>query len=83
MVSISNENISDGIYVEEVEIGLIGIYEIEVQKFKIELLEFHLANLKVQNMNYELLESMYYENRKFTMVKSDTLLRSQNSFKKL
>ena len=83
IVHICTEKLSPGIYIEEVEIGLIGLYEIDVENFQIELLKFNLINIKISNSSYELLNAIYYGNRKLIKVKSDTLLRTQFSFQQL
>ncbi len=81
--NISTEKLSPGIYIEEVEIGLIGIYEIDIEDFQIGLLQFILTEIEISNSRHELLNAIYYNNTKLTLIKNDTLLRSQFSFKQL
>lgn len=72
-----------GFYVEEREIGLINTYELRLQNFKIDNLEFHITELVQEHTNYKLLSNLHYNESKMTQTKSDTLLRHQycNSIK--
>ncbi|UMB61601.1 hypothetical protein MHL31_05195 [Lutibacter sp. A80] len=69
---------STGLYVEEKEIGLIGTHEISVENFHIESLKFYLTNVKVSNIDYQLLNFMTYNNQVIPNVKSDSMLTYQN-----
>lgn len=78
----SHINLPEGLYIEEIEIGLMGSYEVEVDQFKIEKLKFHLVMLEGLNSSYELLHKISYKGRFLTSNKSDTLIRRQTGFLK-
>ena len=67
---------SPGIYVEEKTIGFIGSYEMKLDHFSIDDLQFHL----VQFHDKELLQLPTYQNKNFRYRKKETLLIYQNSF---
>ncbi|CAM4161822.1 hypothetical protein FLAN108750_13470 [Flavobacterium antarcticum] len=71
------ETLPASIYVEQMEIGLFGSFEIKrLNQFKIEDLEFKLINFQ----NKRILQNLIYENQLITCNKKDTLITSQNSF---
>lgn len=70
------ENYSPGIYVEQKAIGFIASYEIKVEHFSIEELQFHL----LQFNDKQLLQKPSYQNKKVLFRKKETLLIYQNSF---
>ena len=70
------ENYSPGIYVEQKAIGFIASYEIKVEHFSIEELQFHLLQLN----DKLLLQKPSYQNKKVLFRKKETLLIYQNSF---
>lgn len=70
------ENYSPGIYVEQKAIGFIASYEIKVEHFSIEELQFHL----LQFNDKLLLQKPSYQNKKVLFRKKETLLIYQNSF---
>ena len=80
--SINMNNISTGIYIEEREIGLIGTYEVIVEAFQIDLLNFYLTKMELLNENLELLHMITYKEQLIPCVKSDSLLRHQRCFLK-
>lgn len=77
---INTRNLSAGIYVEELEIGLIGTYEIAVENFQIDVLQFYLTKINYSSVPYELLNAITYNNQKLICLKSDTLLNRQIAF---
>lgn len=77
---INTRNLSAGIYVEEREIGLIGTYEISVENFQIDELQFYLTKINYSSVPYELLNAITYKNQKLICSKSDTLLNRQIAF---
>ena len=77
-----NNNLNSGMYLEEKEIGNIGIYEIIIDKFKIDYLEFHLSEILFTGVSYQLLNEISYKNQNLQLIKSDTLLRYQRCFEK-
>ena len=70
------EDYSPGIYVEQKAIGFIASYEIKVEHFSIEELQFHL----LQFNDKLLLQKPSYQNKKVLFRKKETLLIYQNSF---
>ena len=70
------ENYSRGIYVEQKAIGFIASYEIKVDHFTIDDLQFHLLQFK----DKQLLQKPTYQNKKVIFRKKETLLVYQNSF---
>lgn len=77
---IKTDKLDSGIYIVEREIGLVGTYYIELADFKPDLLKFYLSELKLQNNNYELLNFIYYDNKKIPISKSDVLLTARSTF---
>lgn len=75
-VSRINSDYETGIYIEQKEIGLIGSYEIRMNDFNINNLEFHL--LEVDGMI--ILKNLKYQNQNLKSVKSDALLTFQNGY---
>lgn len=75
-VSRINPDYETGIYIEQKEIGLIGSYEIRMNDFNINNLEFHL--LEVDGMI--ILKNLKYQNQNLKSVKSDALITFQNGF---
>lgn len=67
---------SPGIYVEQKAIGFIASYEIKVEEFTIDELQFRLLNFK----DKQLLQIPNYQNKKVLFRKKETLLIYQNSF---
>jgi hypothetical protein len=65
-----------GIYVEQKEIGLIGSYEIKLDSFDIDNVQFNL----LQYNDKQLLQQPTYQNKNFHFRKKETLLIYQNSF---
>ncbi len=70
------ENYSPGIYVEQKAIGFIASYEMKVEDFTIDELQFHL----LQFNDKQLLQKPSYQNKKALYRKKETLLIYQNSF---
>ena len=70
------KNYSPGIYVEQKAIGFIASYEIKIEEFAIEALQFHLLKFN----DKQLLQKPSYQNRKVLFRKKETLLICQNSF---
>lgn len=75
-----NKKLKSGLYLEEREIGNIGIYEIKIEKFEIVNLKFHLSKIAFTQMRYELLNEISYGGNSLHLTKSDTLLRHQMCF---
>jgi len=69
-------NYSPGLYVEQKAIGFIASYEIKLDHFTIDELQFHL----VQFNDKQLLQKPSYQNKKVLFRKKETLLIYQNSF---
>ena len=72
----STEQQLPGIYVEQKAIGFIASYEIKVEDFSLDALQFHL----VQCNDKQLLQKPTYQNKKVLFRKKETLLIYQNSF---
>ncbi len=75
-----NANLKLGLYLEEKEIGNIGIYETKVEKFEINDLKFHLSEIGFTGIKYQLLNEISYDTNSLQLLKSDTLLRYQRCF---
>ena len=71
-----NKEYSPGIYVEQQAIGFVGSYELNIDSFNLEDLQFHLLlfNDKL------LLQQPTYSNQKLKFRKKETLLIYQNGF---
>jgi hypothetical protein len=70
------EDFSPGIYVEQKAIGFIGSYEIKLENFSIDDLQFNLMHFN----DKQLLQPPSYQNKSFRFRKKETLLIYQNSF---
>lgn len=70
------ENYSPGIYVEQKAIGFIASYEIKLDSFTIDDLQFNL----LQFNDKQLLQKPTYQNKKVLFRKKETLLIYQNGF---
>jgi len=75
-----NTNLKPGLYIEEKEIGNIGIYEIKIDQFDIDDLVFHLSEVSFTEETHQLLNEIRYKNQHLQLIKSDTLLRYQRCF---
>lgn len=75
-----NANLKSGLYLEEKEIGNIGIYEIKIEKFEIEDLVFNLSEISFTGIRYQLLNEISYKKQNLKLIKSDSLLRYQRCF---
>ena len=75
-----NSNLKSGLYLEEKEIGNIGIYETKIENFEIEKLIFHLSKVAFTGIGYQLLNEICYNTSTLQSIKSDTLLRYQRCF---
>ncbi|MBC7749829.1 MAG: hypothetical protein H7Z76_14865 [Methylotenera sp.] len=69
-------NYSPGTYVEQKAIGFIASYEIKLDHFTIDDLQFHV----VQFNDKQLLQQPTYQNKKLLFRKKETLVIYQNSF---
>jgi hypothetical protein len=65
-----------GIFIEQREIGLIAKYELYKADFKIEALQFEIANSDDQ----QLLTGLVYEDVRLTANKKETLINYQTSY---
>lgn len=72
----SNFVLEKGIYLEQKEIGLVASFEINIDNFNIDNLEFQLLQTKEQTI----LEKLLYKNEVLKSKKKDTLLTFQNCF---
>lgn len=70
------EEYSPGIYVEQQAIGFVGSYELNIESFKLEDLQFHLLKFN----DKLLLQPPTYSNQKLRFKKKETLLTYQNGF---
>jgi hypothetical protein len=67
---------SPGIYVEQRAIGFVGSYEMKIESFNLEDLQFHL----LQFNDKLLLQQPTYSTQKLLFRKKETLLTYQNGF---
>lgn len=78
-IIINAYNLYSGIYLIEKEIGLIATYESVINDFNFQMLTFHISKTIIMNEKYELLNSVFLNNKKMTNTKSDTLLTYQHT----
>jgi hypothetical protein len=71
-----NKEYSPGIYAEQQAIGFVGSYELNIESFNLEDLQFHL----LQFNDKLLLQHTTYSNQKLKFRKKETLLIYQNGF---
>jgi len=72
-----NSTLKSGLYLEEKEIGTIGVYEILIEKFEFDNLKFYLSEIAFTGEQYQLLNEIRYNENSLKLIKSDTLLRYQ------
>ena len=65
-----------GIFIEQKEIGLIGSYEILIDDFIIDNLQFNLLQIE----KHLVLNSILYSGENLKLIKKDTLINYQNSY---
>jgi hypothetical protein len=70
------EEYSPGIYVEQRAIGFVGSYEMKIESFNLEDLQFN----QLQFNDKLLLQQPTYSNQKLRFKKKETLLTYQNGF---
>lgn len=75
-ITAIKEQYSQGIYIEQQAIGFIASYEIKIENFILEELQFNL----LQFNDKQLLQKPSYQNNKVLFKKKETLLIYQNSF---
>ena len=71
-----NKEYSPGIYVEQQAIGFVGSYELNIESFNLENLQFNLLRFN----DKLLLQPPTYSNQKLQFRKKETLLIYQNGF---
>ena len=71
-----NDNHKQGIYIEQKAFGLIGSYELTIDAFNIEKLNFKLLELS----DKILLQKLIFDDIELKLKKKDTLIRYQNGF---
>lgn len=71
-----NDNYKQGIYIEQKAFGLIGSYELAIDTFDIEKLNFRLLELS----DKILLQKLKFEDIELKLKTKDTLIRYQNGF---
>ena len=71
-----NKEYGPGIYVEQRAIGFVGSYELNIESFNLEDLQFNL----LQFNDKLLLQQPSYSNQKLQFRKKETLLTYQNGF---
>ena len=71
-----DDNYSPGIYVEQKSIGFIGSYELIIDAFLPEDLQFNIIEFKGR----QILQKPGYQNNNFKFKKKDTSINYQNSF---
>jgi len=69
--------LKNNIFLIEKEIGLIGTYEIQTEKFDIAKLKFNICDVEYNNDHYHLLLALSYNQNKLNSIKSDTLVTSR------
>lgn len=75
-ITTIKEQYSQGIYIEQQAIGFIASYEIKIENFILEELQFNL----LQFNDKQLLQKPSYQNNKVLFKKKETLIIYQNSF---
>lgn len=75
-IQTTNPFIEKGIYVEQKEIGLIGTYEINLENFNIDELEFKLLQIN----ELIIFEKFQYKHQLLYNTKKDTLITFQHCF---
>jgi hypothetical protein len=78
LFSIDTIQLNSILYVVEKEVGLIGLYEVNTEKFQIDLLKFNLTKFHFSSTNYEVLHTITYNKQVVPLIKNDTLLTYQN-----
>jgi hypothetical protein len=74
IIQASNDNLEEGIYITEYEIGLLGNYEKQIDKFSIDLMSFGLLNFKNQTQELEILSEVFYDKKLLISKREDLLV---------
>lgn len=73
-IDASFDDLEEGIYIIDYEIGLFGSYEKQIEKFSIDLMNFGLLKFKTNTENIELLSDIFYDEELLKSSKEDLLI---------
>jgi hypothetical protein len=73
-INVSFDELEEGIYIIDYEIGLFGSYEKQIEKFSIDLMNFGLLKFKRNAENIELLSEIFYSGELLRSYKEDLLI---------
>jgi len=75
---VNFEDMSEGIYVFDNEIGLTACYQYTAENFKIDQLTFSLLKFQNDDITNEILTSICWKNQLLTSIRSDTVVTNSN-----
>ena len=73
-INASFDDLEEGIYIIDYEIGLFGSYEKQIEEFSIDLMSFDLLKFKSNAGNIELLSKIFYSGELLRSYKEDLLI---------
>lgn len=74
IVNASFDDLEEGIYIIDYEIGLFGSYEKQIEKFSIDQMSFSLLKFKSNSENIELLSEIFYNDELLRSSREDLLI---------
>jgi hypothetical protein len=73
-INASFDDLAEGIYIIDYEIGLFGSYEKQIEEFSIDLMQFGLLKFKSNTENIEVLSEVFYNSELLISSKEDLLI---------
>lgn len=73
-INASFDDLEEGIYIIDYEIGLFGSYEKQIEEFSIDLMQFGLLKFKSNTENIEVLSEVFYNSELLISSKEDLLI---------
>lgn len=75
---VNFEDLGEGFFVFEREMGLVASYQFDTPKFSIDLLSFGLLKFQIEGEDYEVLTDIFFNNLLLESKHSDALVTSSN-----
>lgn len=80
--TIDFEDLGEGIYVFEQEMGLVACYQLTTAKFNIDRLVFRLLKFRMNGSYTEILTEIFWEDKLLISTRSDLLVTSSSCYHK-
>jgi hypothetical protein len=76
------EDLDQGIYLFEYEMGLVASYRFNIPKFTIDQLSFGLLKFQIEDLNVEVLTEVFFNTKLLVSTHSDTIITCSNCRKR-